>query len=229
MGKVSKAKEAVGSLGDWLLGNIQEPRNVFPAPQRMFDPNDKAFKPFLGDIGFTKGGRYLEMGNGAPQDITGQFVQQGVIGVDPTGKPIMQVSKGLLDSDPQDKGRSIKTNLFKKKAGWNWTQVPEGYDPNPDGSFPLVSVEDGPTHYYVLNAEFPEGMDLKRYPNSASEPRLRPTKKGKVHLGNQVGEISVRGKLHPVYDRAQIFEMATPIAGGILGQMLADEQDKGMY
>ena len=156
---------------------------------------------------------------GCRRSEKGQFPQQAVIGVDPTGRPIMKVSEGLLDIDPQTQGRKIKTNLFKKKAGWNWTQVPEGYDPNPDSSFPLVSVEDGSKHYYVLNAEFPEGVDLARYEKSASEPRLRPTKKGKVHLGQQVGEIEVRGKKHPVYDRAQIFEMAAPAAGAATGLM----------
>lgn len=224
MGVISKGAK---SLLDMI--NEKGGRNVFPAPQRMFNPEDRAYKPFLSDFEQVAGGRYLEMGKDGMQDITGQMPEAAVIGVDPTGKPIMKVSQGLLDTDPQTKGRSVKTNLFKKKAGWNWTQVPEGYDPNPDSSFPLVSVEDGSKHYYVLNAEFPEGVDLKRYANSKSEPRLRPTKKGKVHLGDQVGEISVRGKKHPVYDRAQIFEMASPVAGaGALGQILFSE-DEDMY
>lgn len=178
-------KAAAKSLLDMITE--QGGRNVFPAPQRMFDPQDRAYKPF------------------------------------------MKVSQGLLDAMPAAEGRTVKTNLFKKKAGWNWTQVPEGYPENPDSSFPLVSVEDGSKHYYVLNAEFPEGMELSRYEKSKSEPRLRPTKKGKVHLGNQVGEISVRGKKHPVYDRAQIFEIATPMAGaagaGILGQILGGNEE----
>ena len=37
--------------------------------------------------------------------------------------------------------------------------------------------------------------------NSPSEPRLRPTVKGFVDLGKEIGKISVRGKEHPVYDK----------------------------
>jgi len=94
----------------------------------------------------------------------------------------------------------IRTNLFKKKAGWKWTKAPKGFDKNPDGQFPLVSVETGGKHLYSLQADFPEGVLLERYAKKTSEPRLRPTTKGVVRKGNKVGEISVRGKLHPVYD-----------------------------
>lgn len=217
-------------LGDSLLDMLtqQGARNVFPAPQRMFDPQDKAFKPFLSEFPPQAGGRYLEMGQGGPKDITGQIVEQGAIGVDPTGKASMKVSEGLLDSLPVNKeGRKTKVNLFKKKAGWKWTQVPEGYPAEPDSNFPIVSIHDGKDHYYALNADFPEGMELARYPNEKSEPRLKPTKKGNVYLGTKVGEIIRNGKKHPVYDRAQIFEMAgTGMAGaGILGQIFGGDEE----
>lgn len=202
----------------------KEGRDVFPAPQRMFDPQDKAYKPFLSDFEQVAGGRYLEMGQDGMKDITGEFPDAGFIGVDPTGKPTMKVSRGLLDGEFKDTGRKIKTNLFKKKAGWKWTQVPEGYDPNPDKGFPIVSVEDGPKHYYTLGADFPEGVEMSRYANSASEPRLRPTKKGKVHLGNVVGEIEIRGKKHPVYDNISIHGVVP--SGGLLGGMVDEQEEK---
>lgn len=199
-------------------------RNVFPAPQRMFDPQDKAYKPFLSDFEQVAGGRYLEMGQDGPKDITGEFAEAGFIGVDPTGKPTMKVSEGLLDGEFKTTGRKIKVNLAKKKTGWNWTKVPEGYNPNPDGSFPIVSVHDGKKHYFTLNADFPEGMDLARYPNEKSEPRLKPTKKGNVHFGNVVGEIEMRGKKHPVYDNVSIYNVVP--SGGLLGDMADQEQEK---
>ena len=180
-------------------------RSVMPAPQRFFDPEDKDFKPFLGDMGEQAGGRYLEMGGGPPRDITGEYPAQAVIGVTPEGKPIMKVSEALLDGEVRTDGRKIKTNLFKKKAGWKWTKVPEGFDPDPPSNFPLVSVEDGKQHYYALRTEFPEGVELSRYERSKTEPRLRPTKKGNVHLGEKVGEITVRGKKHPVYDQIKVY------------------------
>jgi len=204
------------------INNAKLPsRNVMPAPQRFFDPEDKAFKPFLGDMGEQPGGRYLEMGAEGPKDITGEFPQRALIGVTPEGKPVMQVSKALLEGETRTDGRKIKTNLFKKKAGWKWTQVPKGFDPEPPSSFPLVSVEDGKQHYYTLQAEFPEGVELTRYEKSKSEPRLRPTKKGNVHLGNKVGEISVRGKKHPVYDKIEVYGLIGASTVGML-----EEEDR---
>ena len=182
-----------------------EDRSVFPAPQRFFDPNDKAFKPFTAEFGPTPGGRYLTRGEDGFEDITGQFVETANLSVSPDGKPSFTVGQESAPLPPNKKGRKIKTNLFKKKAGWSWTDVPEGYDPNPAGDFPLISVEDGNKHYYTLNTQFPEGVDLARYDKSKTEPRLRPTKeKSTVTLGEKVGEISVRGKLHPVYDNAVV-------------------------
>jgi hypothetical protein len=185
----------------------EEGRSVFPAPQRFFDPADKAYNPKLGGMfEYTPGGRYLEMGPEGPKDITGQRPKQAVIGVTGDGKPIMKVSQELdTTGEVKKTGRKVKTNLFKKKAGWNWTEVPEGFNPNPDKNFPLVSVEDGKKHYYTVQAEFPEGVDLERYEKSTTEPRLRPTKKGELELGDKIGEIEVRGKTHPVYKAIKIF------------------------
>ena len=201
----SKGSAIVKGLTKIFGKQADEARNVMPAPQRFFDPEDKDFKPFLGDMGEQPGGRYLEMGAEGPTDITGEFPEKALIGVTPEGKPVMQVSRDLLEGETRTDGRKIKTNLFKKKAGWKWTQVPEGFDPEPPSNFPLVSVEDGKQHYYTLQTEFPEGVELTRYEKSKSEPRLRPTKKGNVHLGNKVGEISVRGKKHPVYDKIEVY------------------------
>ena len=184
-------------------------KNIMPAPQRMFDPANKDYKPFLSDFEQQAGGRYLEMGGpDGPVDVTGTYPATANISVSPDGKPTFQVAGEERTGLPPNEGRKIKTNLFKKKAGWKWSEVPEGFDPNPAGNFPLVSVEDGKNHYYTVDAQFPDGAELARYPNSASEPRLRPTRKGKVELGNKIGEIDVRGKKHPVYDKAVIKEGA---------------------
>lgn len=203
-------------------------RSVMPAPQRFFDPNDKAYKPFLSEFDYTPGGRYLQMGP-EKTDITGQFPESARIAVGPDGKPSMQVAtENIPGGEFKETGRKVKTNLFKKKAGWNWTQTPEGFDPNPGKDFPIVSVEDGSTHYYSLATEFPEGVELSRYEKSKSEPRLRPTKKGGVHLGNKVGEIEVRGKKHPVYDNIQVY--GVPAAATTLGSMfMSDDAEAGVF
>lgn len=195
------------------LTSASKLRNVFPAPQRFFDPEDKAFKPFLGQqFEPQAGGRYLQMGDGPPKDITGEYPNYGLLSVSPEGKPAFQVSDAPAEAGTKT-GRKIKTNLFKRRAGWKWTKAPEGFDPDPAGDFPLISVQDGKQHYYTLSTEFPEGVELTRYEKSATEPRLRPTRQGSVELGNVVGEISVRGKKHPVYDRATV--------KGIIGAGLA--------
>jgi len=203
-------------------------RNVMPAPQRMFDPANKDYKPFLSSFGETPGGRYLEMGPDGPVDITGQSPASANISVGPDGKPKFQVAGEERKGTPPNKGRKVKTNLFKKKAGWKWSQVPEGYDPEPAGDFPIVSVQDGKKHYYTVDAQFPDGVDLTTYPNSASEPRLRPTRKGSVELGDQIGEIDVRGKKHPVYSRAVIRQAAPVAMTGILGAGMSDESDASL-
>tara|TARA_R100000329_G_scaffold52638_1_gene48371 strand:+ start:5943 stop:11885 length:5943 start_codon:yes stop_codon:yes gene_type:complete len=143
---------------------------------------------------------------------------------------------GLLGKQAA-KNKTIKTNLFKKKAGWKWTKVPEGFDPNPDGQFPLVSVETGGKHFYSLQADFPEGVLLERYAKQKSEPRLRPTTKGVIRTGNKIGEIRTSsGKLHPVYDNIVAVDEKTKAVKGLKDmptnvmpapQRFFDPEDKG--
>lgn len=159
-------------------------RQVFPKPQRLMDEG--------------KEGAFIDVGTGA--DISGTKPATGQISIGPDGKAQFRVSSQTYDELPSADGKLIKTNLFKKQRGWEWTKVPEGYDPNPAGNFPIISVETGGKHIYTLRTDFPEGVDLKKY-KSKSEPRLKPTLKGEVIKGEQVGEISVRGKKHPVYDK----------------------------
>ena len=197
------------------------PRSIAPIPERKFDPTNKEFSASLGKMGEQPGGRYLEMGDGPPKDVTGEFPAKAVISVNSEGKPTLNVSKKLLEGETKKEGRKIKTNLFKKKAGWKWTKVPKGFNPNPSSNFSIVSVEDGKQHYYSLRTEFPEGAELTRYEKKKTEPRLRPTKKGNVHLGKKVGEISVRGKKHPVYDQIQVYG----IAGAATGTSLLNRKE----
>ena len=166
------------------LSGLYLDRQVLPKPQRLMDEG--------------KEGAFIDVGTGA--DISGTKPATGQISIGPDGKAQFRVSSQTYDELPSSDGKIIKTNLFKKQRGWEWTKVPEGYDPNPAGNFPIISVETGGKHIYTLRTDFPEGVDLKKY-KSKSEPRLKPTLKGEVIKGEQVGEISVRGKKHPVYDK----------------------------
>jgi hypothetical protein len=225
---VSRAK-VLGALARAVTGSADElppvaeraTRSIMPAPQRFFDPADRAYKPFLQGFEPEAGGRYLEMRRGeSPRDVTGERVGAARIAVGPDGRPSMLVGDptDLPTGSPGKGSTTTKTNLFKRSAGWDWTEAPEGYADVPT----LVSVENRGKHYYALSAEFPKGVDLARYADAPSEPRLRPTTQGNVNLGQRVGTIRVRGKEHPVYDTLTV-RSAAP-AGGLAAAAAAEEE-----
>jgi hypothetical protein len=131
------------------------------------------------------------------RDVTGHKAEAATIGVQPGGKPFFNVSQNAVEqTGSTGRGTAMaRANLFKQRAGWKWLNAPEEHG-NTDT---IVSVEHRGKHHYALNAHFPRGVDLARYENSPSEPRLRPTTTGNVELGPQAGSILVRGKEHPVY------------------------------
>lgn len=164
---------------------VRNPMSIFPKPQRMWDED-------------MPGGAYLSMPD--KQDVTGHRAASASIGIGEGGKPYFNASRDAVDEtgSPGRGSATVKTNLFKQKAGWKWLEAPEGHE----DTNTIVSVEHRGKHHYVMSAHFPKGVDLSRYPNAPSEPRLRPTTKGNVELGPQVGSIVVRGKEHPVHAHA---------------------------
>ena len=138
---------------------------------------------------YTKGGKYFDLASG--EDVTGRVYESGSIDVS-TGKPSLQASDTQVEAATS--GRKIRTNLFKQSAGWKW--VGEA----PAKTSTLVSVEMGSDHLYTLNAQFDTPIEMARYEDKKSEPRLRPTTRGVLRVGEKVGEIEVRGRTHPVYD-----------------------------
>ena len=137
------------------------------------------------------------------QDLSDQTFEGGSIRIE-GGRPMLETSDNssqtILNSKASEEGPLVRTNLFKQKAGWKWTQAPEGAPST------IVSVEQGPKHYYTLDFSSSKPLTLKTYPDKKSEPRGRPTTRGKVKLGNPVGEISIRGKKHTVYDQVTVGE-----------------------
>jgi len=119
------------------------------------------------------------------------------------GRP--QASMGAMGLDAEDIGSSgpkIYTNLVKptskgNKAGWKWlSRKDEKLDTNT-----LVSVVQRNQHYFTLETNFSKGAKLQTYPNAKTEPRLRPTANGQLDFGEEVGTISLSGKVHPVYSK----------------------------
>jgi hypothetical protein len=183
-----------GAVDD--IPDIKNPISVFPKPQRMFPEENRP-----------AGGQYLNAKT--KEDMTGHKAAQASIGVQPGGRPFFNASADAVEqTGSHGKGNATaKTNLFKQKAGWKWVEAPEGHE----DTGTIVSVEHRGHHHYALNAHFPKGVDLARYENSTSEPRLRPTTKGNVTKGDQVGTISVRGKEHPVYNHVIVKAGGGPI------------------
>jgi len=207
----------------------KDSRPVFPAPERFFDPEDKDFKEWLGPMGQQSGGRYLDMSQQPPKEITGEYPETAFISINTDGTPTMNVSKNILEGKPDVKKnpgvphREIKTNLIEKGEGpkgrWRWSRVPKGYNKNPGSKDKIISISDD-KHYYALSAVYPKGVDLTTYPTKKSEPRLRPTKKGQLVLGNVVGEviITASGKKHPIYDTIAVL--------GVAGAAILSEEEK---
>ena len=197
--------EGYGGGGDVVkkaLDALRGGTKVFPKPQRMFP---EAARP--------PGGEYLNAATG--EAMTGQKPARAVIGVTPEGKPIFLADTEQVDvtGSPGTGSTKTKTNLFKQQAGWKWNEAPEGYENVPT----IVSAENRGQHYYGLGADFPNGVDLERYANAASEPRLRPTTQGNVYPGEQVGSIDVRGREHPVYDMLTIRNLLAGTGAGAAG------------
>ena len=157
----------------------------------------------------TPGGNYIDLDT--KEDLTGNTYAGGKVSI-VDGKPVLDTSDDFSEPATKADGRKVKVNLFKQKAGWKWIDY--------DGPATIVSTEVGGKHHYALSSDFQNPVTLQTYPNQPSEPRLRPTTQGEVELGNKIGNISVRGKVHPVYDEVRIvsksperprFQMAIPL------------------
>tara|TARA_R100000781_G_scaffold30683_1_gene22402 strand:- start:508 stop:1482 length:975 start_codon:yes stop_codon:yes gene_type:complete len=159
-------------------------------------------------LDFKAGGEYI---NPKTKDIlTGKNVGAANIKIVPEmgikgGRPMASFNVSKLDvSEVGTLGKGntdILVNLVKptkkgNKAGWKWINIK---DKNLESINTLVSVVHKGKHYFTLESDFSKGANLKTYPKSKTEPRLRPTAKGTIDLQDQVGTIKLRNKEHPVY------------------------------
>lgn len=204
---------AIRGLPDVPMPATTKP--VVPAPQRWLDPASKEYKPRFGAAGYEPGGRYLVPSD--LTDLTGITPSAASIRVAPDGKASFMVSEEMSSLTPASSriaGSTVKTNLARKNSGWSWVDVPEGYPANPPGDFKLITVQHSAPkgeqgHKYALSVEYPTGVNLSRYAKG-DEPRLRPTVKGDVHLGNVVGKIRYGKQEHPVYDKIVVLGRGLP-------------------
>jgi spore germination cell wall hydrolase CwlJ-like protein len=186
------------------LAALRGGNKVFPKPQRMFPEGARP-----------PGGEYINAATG--EAVTGQKPARAVLGVTPEGKPVFLTDPEQVDvtGSPGKGSTKTMTNLFRRSAGWDWKDAPEGYENVPM----IVSTENRNKHYYSLGADYPKGVDLARYPKETSEPRLKPTTQGNVYPGEQVGTIVNKktGDEHPVYDMVTIRNMLAGTGAGAAG------------
>ena len=196
---------------DPFLDMIREPRPAARAPTRL-QPDVPVYpKPQRKWEDLRPGGDYVNPGTN--EVLTGRSPSSGRISVDPSGRASFLVSGDNLESVGDPKGALVKTNLFKRSAGWR---------PNNEAvDLPtLVSVEHRGKHYYTTDVDFTKGVNLSKYPNQRDEPRLRPTVKGNLDFGEEIGTISVRGREHPVYGKIEV-----KANGGVVGDYTFSPED----
>jgi hypothetical protein len=170
-------------------------------PKETPPPFFKQFNP----EGMTEG-NFVDLKTG--ESLNNKTFAGGNIRVE-NDRPVLETSEveaTALNKRDRKQGRLVKTNLFRRSAGWNWTKEPENAPQTT-----LVSVE-GYTagtkkskHYYTTN--FVSNNPLTLDPRSqADEPRGRPYTKGDLKLGNVIGEVVRAGVKSPVYDTITVGE-----------------------
>lgn len=181
------------SLREKELPVIQEaPENIFPIPARMY--------PQLGIVDGRTGGTYMA----GKTDVTGQIYAGGTIDAGFSGmKAKLDTSDDEVDMPAKQAGKKVvRCNLYRmtshtKMPLWSWHQKPK----NDNGSLKVVSVETGGKHFYAMKAIFDCPIKLASYPDSPSEPRLRPTGYGSLKMGKSIGLLKTnQGNIHEVYD-----------------------------
>ena len=199
---------------------------VAPIPERVLQgfaqkmPEAEHLQPI-------PGGRYFDTSGGPPpmwNDVTGETRQGAQIHagqLDGPDKPKMFAHSALAEPGDRHQGRVTRVNLFRQRAArgsdlqlWKWHHNPSELQHDM-----LVSVERGGKHFYTLQANMNGPVTMQTYPNSPSEPRLRPTMySDEPELGEPVAYISVGGAVKPVYDRV---DLAPRVEGEHLGSVFA--------
>lgn len=199
----SVIKKLIKEYGDDVIDEIVELFNVMPINQSNLEKRGLPFK---------EGGEFLRADT--KEILTNRNAGSVNVKVDPTmevmgGRPQASMKAGNLDVETvgSGKGSKIMVNLVKpttkgNKAGWRWVNR---VDPELDTNT-LVSVEKGNNHYFTLETDFSTGANLTTYANKKTEPRLRPTVKGELEFGDQIGTILLRGVEHPVYSKIKTFD-----------------------
>lgn len=206
---------------DDLIRRLGVATPVVPAPNRWWtDPGKNPGPQALIEKAMQRAGVSRDqMASGAFLDprtgeiLDGRAYAQGAVVINPTtGRPAMGVLDELPASawgdQPPSIGSVSNTNLVRRSVGW---QPASG-----DVDLPfLATVESGPQHFYGRGIAFDSPV-LLRNTSGTSNPTLRPRARGSVYGENQVGEMLLKGRTHPVYDILRIAPRGAESPGELL-------------
>ena len=208
---------------DLIYKNLESsdaPKGLMSKPTEDLVPIMPVNQASLVDRGFDykAGGEYVNPIN--KEILTNKNASSINIKIDPTmdikgGRPQASMKAGGFDTDTVgSSGSAIKVNLIKptskgnKGKGWNFVSKNDDIE----DTNTLIAVTQGNKHYYTLETDFSKGGNLKTYPNSKDEPRLRPTVNGKLEFGEIIGKIKMGKKDDaPVHN---LYRKITTYSGG---------------
>lgn len=166
--------------------------NIFPKTKALYSKID---------------GIDVDQGNyqAGPNDVTGNTYGGARVSIGENGRGRLEVDPNQAASPDKSDGKRWNSNLVRPNL-YEWTSNPD----NRQQSF-IVTVEQGPTHFYTLQYEADVPTELYRKPlkadgTKADEPTMRPRGFGNVVPGRQIGTIKLKssGKEHPIYDTIRI-------------------------
>ena len=157
-------------------------------------------------------GKFIDIDTG--RDLTDQSFQNMRLKI-VEGKASLETSD-IPDVDPQtipanikteDQGyvkigSQIRTNLLRPDR-WKWKEQLFGITPEQAIKGSIISVEQGPKHYYTLDYEVNNPVKLQNLPKS-KHVQGRPVTRGKLDFGLPVGYITVGNKEHPLYNKITV-------------------------
>lgn len=223
------------SKWDDLIALLGRGQPVVPAPNRWWTQPAKNPGPqSLIEKALARGGlQRSDMTSGAFLDprtgdvLDGRaFATGGVAVVPATGRPAMAVAEEMTPEEwlrlAREVGPVADTNLVRRSVGW------EPLDDAVDLPF-LATVESGPSHFYGTGVAFDSPV-LLRNTGGTQNPTLRPRSRGSVWGNEQIGEMRLKGRDHPVYDVLRIAPRGTPSSGtllryGVLAPLLTPKYD----
>lgn len=149
----------------------------------------------------------VDQGNyqAGPNDVTGNTYGGARVYIGDNGRGNLEVDPNQAASPDKADGKRWNSNLVRPNL-YEWTSNPG----NRQQSF-IVTVEQGPKHFYALQYEADVPTELYRKPlkadgTKADEPTMRPRGFGNVVPGRQIGTVKLKssGKEHPIYDTIRI-------------------------